>query len=91
MALGLAATGLILLQDKIARGDRTPGVVKPREDPLVTLRGRRDEEPKPAKKTKAAARPATPKVKAAPPPPPPEADDEDEDDDDEDEEGEDLG
>jgi NADH-quinone oxidoreductase subunit B len=27
--------GLLLLQDKIARGDRTPGVVKPREDPLV--------------------------------------------------------
>jgi NADH-quinone oxidoreductase subunit B len=30
--------GLLLLQDKIATGDRTPGVVKPREDPLVTLR-----------------------------------------------------
>jgi len=30
--------GLLLLQDKIARGDRTPGVVKPREDPLVMLR-----------------------------------------------------
>jgi NADH-quinone oxidoreductase subunit B len=30
--------GLLLLQDKIARGDRTPGVVKPREDPFVTLR-----------------------------------------------------
>jgi NADH-quinone oxidoreductase subunit B len=30
--------GLLLLQDKIARGDRTPGVVKPREDALVTLR-----------------------------------------------------
>ncbi|NUQ79343.1 MAG: NADH-quinone oxidoreductase subunit NuoB [Polyangiaceae bacterium] len=27
--------GLMLLQDKIARGDRTPGVVKPREDPVV--------------------------------------------------------
>jgi NADH-quinone oxidoreductase subunit B len=25
--------GLMLLQDKITRGDRTPGVVKPREDP----------------------------------------------------------
>jgi NADH-quinone oxidoreductase subunit B len=25
--------GLLLLQDKIARGDRTPGVVKPRTDP----------------------------------------------------------
>lgn len=29
--------GLLLLQDKIARGDRTPGVVKPREDPATTL------------------------------------------------------
>jgi NADH-quinone oxidoreductase subunit B len=27
--------GLLLLQDKIARGDRTPGVVKPREDPVT--------------------------------------------------------
>lgn len=27
--------GLMLLQDKIARGDRTPGVVKPREDPVA--------------------------------------------------------
>ncbi|HKQ72046.1 MAG TPA: NADH-quinone oxidoreductase subunit NuoB [Polyangiaceae bacterium] len=27
--------GLLLLQDKIARGDRTPGVVKPREDPAT--------------------------------------------------------
>jgi len=27
--------GLMLLQDKITRGDRTPGVVKPREDPVV--------------------------------------------------------
>jgi NADH-quinone oxidoreductase subunit B len=39
--------GLLLLQDKIARGDRTPGVVetgvvKPREDPLVTLRRKSD-------------------------------------------------
>jgi NADH-quinone oxidoreductase subunit B len=25
--------GLLLLQDKIARGDMTPGVVKPRRDP----------------------------------------------------------
>jgi hypothetical protein len=36
--------GLLLLQDKIQRGDRTPAVVKPRTDPaqgqLVTLRGR---------------------------------------------------
>jgi NADH-quinone oxidoreductase subunit B len=34
--------GLMLLQDKIARGDRTPGIVKPRVDPvdsaLVRLR-----------------------------------------------------
>ena len=37
--------GLMLLQDKIARGDRTPGVVKPREDPasaLVQLRSRKE-------------------------------------------------
>ncbi|HZF48164.1 MAG TPA: NADH-quinone oxidoreductase subunit NuoB [Polyangiaceae bacterium] len=27
--------GLMLLQDKITRGDRTPGVVKPREDPVI--------------------------------------------------------
>ena len=27
--------GLLLLQDKIARGDRTPGIVKPRLDPLA--------------------------------------------------------
>ena len=27
--------GLLLLQDKIARGDRTPGIVKPRRDPAV--------------------------------------------------------
>jgi NADH-quinone oxidoreductase subunit B len=27
--------GLMLLQDKITRGDRTPGVVKPREDPVA--------------------------------------------------------
>ena len=26
--------GLMLLQDKIARGDRTPGIVKPRTDPV---------------------------------------------------------
>jgi NADH-quinone oxidoreductase subunit B len=35
--------GLLLLQDKIARGDPTPGVVKPREDPLVVLRKKNDE------------------------------------------------
>jgi NADH-quinone oxidoreductase subunit B len=29
--------GLLLLQDKIARGDRTPGIVKPRTDPLPKL------------------------------------------------------
>jgi len=31
------------LQDKIARGDRTPGIVKPRQDPaqgLVELRNK---------------------------------------------------
>jgi len=27
--------GLLLLQDKIARGDRTPAIVKPRRDPTV--------------------------------------------------------
>lgn len=29
--------GLMLLQDKIARGDRTPAIVKPREDPAQNL------------------------------------------------------
>ncbi len=29
--------GLLLLQDKIARGDRTPGIVKPRQDPAMGL------------------------------------------------------
>jgi NADH-quinone oxidoreductase subunit B len=29
--------GLMLLQDKIQRGDKTPGVVKPREDPIAGL------------------------------------------------------
>ena len=29
--------GLMLLQDKIATGDRTPGIVKPREDPATKL------------------------------------------------------
>ncbi len=41
--------GLLLLQDKIASGDRTPGVVKPREDPvsrdLVPLRKKREGAP----------------------------------------------
>jgi NADH-quinone oxidoreductase subunit B len=39
--------GLMLLQDKITNGDRTPGVVKPREDPvrdLVKLRKKKIEE-----------------------------------------------
>ncbi len=27
--------GLLLLQDKIARGDRTAGIVKPRTDPVT--------------------------------------------------------
>jgi NADH-quinone oxidoreductase subunit B len=39
--------GLLLLQDKIARGDRTPGIVKPREDPFVTLRTKHGHEPAP--------------------------------------------
>ena len=41
--------GLMLLQDKIQRGDRTPGIVKPRRDPasdqelgMVTLRRNKD-------------------------------------------------
>lgn len=41
--------GLMLLQDKIQRGDRTPGIVKPRRDPatnqqlgVVTLRRNKD-------------------------------------------------
>jgi NADH-quinone oxidoreductase subunit B len=39
--------GLLLLQDKIARGDRTPGIVKPRQDPaeaLVSIRKRGEEQ-----------------------------------------------
>ncbi len=31
--------GLLLLQDKIARGDRSPGVVKPRQDPAQDQTG----------------------------------------------------
>ena len=31
--------GLLLLQDKIARGDRTPGIVKPRTDPEEIAEG----------------------------------------------------
>jgi NADH-quinone oxidoreductase subunit B len=44
--------GLMLLQDKIQRGDRSPGIVKPRRDPasdtslgVVTLRRDRDAAP----------------------------------------------
>jgi NADH-quinone oxidoreductase subunit B len=53
--------GLLLLQDKIARGDRTPGivetgVVKPREDPLVTLRRKSDgDEQEPVRSARSAA------------------------------------
>ncbi len=49
--------GLLLLQDKIARGDRTPGVVKPREDPLVTLRAKPVPESVPAKENGKKAAP----------------------------------
>jgi NADH-quinone oxidoreductase subunit B len=31
--------GLLLLQDKIQRGDRTPGIVKPRQDPVDQAEG----------------------------------------------------
>jgi len=44
--------GLMLLQDKIQRGDRTPGIVKPRRDPasdqnmgVVTLRRNKEAAP----------------------------------------------
>lgn len=40
--------GLMLLQDKIARGDRTPGVVKPRFDPVTQAEGLVQLERKPA-------------------------------------------
>ncbi len=40
--------GLMLLQDKIARGDRTPGVVKPRFDPATQAEGLVQLERKPA-------------------------------------------
>jgi NADH-quinone oxidoreductase subunit B len=84
--------GLLLLQDKIAHGDRTPGVVetgvvKPREDPLVTLRKKSDGE-KPA--IKLAKAQAVAKPKAAPPPPAPKHDDEVDDEDEEDEEEDDA-
>jgi NADH-quinone oxidoreductase subunit B len=39
--------GLMLLQDKITRGDRAPAIVKPREDPataLVKIRSKRKED-----------------------------------------------
>ena len=35
--------GLLLLQDKIARGDRTPAIVKPRTDPLPELHAANEE------------------------------------------------
>ena len=43
--------GLMLLQDKIARGDRTAGVVKPRVDPVTALPGLRDGPDAPAEVT----------------------------------------
>src|SRR5580693_8078012 len=69
--------GLLLLQDKIARGDRTPGIVKPREDPLVTLRLRGEEErengasQRATKSKRSAPAEVSPRAtpKAAPPPP----------------------
>jgi NADH-quinone oxidoreductase subunit B len=66
--------GLLLLQDKIARGDRTPGVVKPREDPLVTLRSKPVPEPPP---------PPPARRKPAPPPAVRHDDNDDEEDDEE--------
>lgn len=36
--------GLMLLQDKITRGDRTPAIVKPYEDPVQLVKLRRKEE-----------------------------------------------
>jgi NADH-quinone oxidoreductase subunit B len=95
--------GLLLLQDKIARGDRTPGVVKPREDALVTLRTRSVSESleapaqkgaRPAKSTRSAASAASsrggrpPHQQAAPPPPVRRHDDEHDDDDEEEEDDE---
>jgi NADH-quinone oxidoreductase subunit B len=82
--------GLLLLQDKIARGDRTPGVVKPREDPLVTLRtsaAAHDGDGDPGARAKPKAKAKPPAQRAAPPPPPPAPKhDDDHDDDDEEEE-----
>ncbi len=80
--------GLLLLQDKITRGDRTPGVVKPREDPLVTLRAKGDGEAAPAK-AKEPPRKAAPV--AAPPPEEEEEEDEEEEEEEEDEDEEDEG
>jgi NADH-quinone oxidoreductase subunit B len=54
--------GLLLLQDKIATGDRTPAIVKPRTDPvpdLVTLRKKTaiaDETTAPGKARKAKSK-----------------------------------
>jgi NADH-quinone oxidoreductase subunit B len=78
--------GLLLLQDKIARGDHKPGVVKPREDPLVTLRAKPEEE---APKAKPKPEPKKAAPVAAPPEEEEEEDDEDEDEEEEEEEDED--
>jgi NADH-quinone oxidoreductase subunit B len=77
--------GLLLLQDKIARGDRTPGVVKPREDPLVTLRAKPVPVPGENGKTAKAAPPGlaerkTGKAPSVPPPVHHDGDDDEEDD-----------
>jgi NADH-quinone oxidoreductase subunit B len=63
--------GLLLLQDKIARGDRTPGVVKPREDPLVTLRRKPIPEPPPPRPGKGRTAKAARARRASPEPAPP--------------------
>jgi NADH-quinone oxidoreductase subunit B len=62
--------GLLLLQDKIARGDRTPGVVKPREDPLVTLRSKPIPEPSFAHPGNGRTAKAAPARRAPPKPAP---------------------
>ncbi|MCC6526327.1 MAG: NADH-quinone oxidoreductase, partial [Polyangiaceae bacterium] len=35
--------GLLLMQDKVQRGDRTPAIVKPRLDPLARVGARADQ------------------------------------------------
>jgi NADH-quinone oxidoreductase subunit B len=82
--------GLLLLQDKIARGDRTPGVVKPREDPLVTLRTSSTASSVPSFEPRKSARQEQRKAsqQASPVPSPRRYDDEREDEDDEEEEDE---